>query len=84
MDEAETKVSGEGGVDGAISGTEAEDEVVGTESSLGGAWEVGEGMEEDGGGGLDLSIGETAERNMFDGGDAGERFEFEGAIFDAV
>lgn len=84
MDEAETEVSGEGGVDGAVGRAEAEDEVVVAETALGGAGEVGEGVEEDGGGGLDLAVGDAAERNMFDGGEAGEGIEFEGTVVDAV
>ena len=42
MEEAETEVSGEGGVDGA----KAKDELVRAEAALGGAWEVGEGVED--------------------------------------
>lgn len=84
VNEAEAEVSSEGRVDSAVGGAEAEDEVVRAEAALGGAWEVGEGVEEDSGGGLDLAIGETAERDVLDGGDAGEGFELEGAIFDAV
>jgi hypothetical protein len=41
-------------------------------------------MKENGSGGFDLAIGETTERNVFNGGDAGEGIEFEGTIFDAV
>ena len=71
MDEAEAEVCGEGGVNGAVGGAEAEDEVVRAEAALGGAWEVREGVEEDGGGGLDLAVGETAEGDVLDGGDPG-------------
>lgn len=84
MNETETEVSSEGGIHGSVSRAKAEDEVIGPETTLSGAWEVSEGVEEYGGGGFDLSIGETAEWNVFDGGDAGERIEFEGTIFDAV
>lgn len=84
MDEAETEVGGEGGVDGAVGGAEAEDELVGAEAALGGAWEVGEGVEEDGGGGLDLSVGKAGERDVFDCGDASEGLLLEGAVLDAV
>ena len=42
MEEAETEVGGKGGVDGA----KAKDELVKAEAVLGGAWEVGEGVED--------------------------------------
>lgn len=84
MNESETEVRSEGGIHGAVSRAKAEDEVVGTQTTLSGAWEVSEGVEEYGRGRFDLAIGETAERNVFDGGDAGEGIEFEGTIFDAV
>ena len=42
MEEVETEVDGEGGVDG----TEAKDELVRVEAALGGAWEVGKGVED--------------------------------------
>ena len=42
MEEAETEVSSEGGVDGA----KAKDKLVRTEAELGGVWEVGEGVED--------------------------------------
>ena len=57
MEEAETEVRGEGGVDGAVGGAKAKDELVWAEAALGGAWEVGEGVEYDGGGRLDFAIG---------------------------
>ena len=41
-EEAETEVGGEGGVDGA----KAKDELVRAEAAQGGAWEVGEGVED--------------------------------------
>lgn len=58
--------------------------MVGAEPALSCAREICERMKEDCSGGLDLAIGETAERNVLDGGDAGEGIEFEGTIFDAV
>lgn len=64
------EISSEGGVDRAVGGAEAEDELPGAETALGGAREEGEGMEENGGGRLDPGVGETAERNVLDGGDA--------------
>ena len=42
MEEVETEVDGEGGVDGA----KAKDELVRVEAVLGDAWEVGEGVED--------------------------------------
>lgn len=66
----EAEISGKGGVDRAVGGAETEDELPGAKPALRGAGEEGEGMEEDGGGRLDLGIGETAERNVLDGGDA--------------
>ncbi|KOM58051.1 hypothetical protein LR48_Vigan11g108400 [Vigna angularis] len=58
VDEAKAKVSGNGGVDDAVPRAEVEDEVVGTEAALGGAREVGEGVQEDHDSGLDLTFGE--------------------------
>jgi len=84
MNKTETEVSSEGGIHGAVSRAKAENEVIGPETTLSSAWEVSEGVEKHGGGGFDLPIGETAERDVFDGGDAGERIEFEGTVFDAV
>ena len=57
VEEAETEVGGKGGVDGAVGGAKAKDELVRAEAALGGAWEVGEGVEYDGGGRLDFAIG---------------------------
>lgn len=86
VDEAEPELGGEGGVDGAVGGAEAEDELVGAEAALGGAGEEGEGVEEDGGGGVDGAVGggEAAEGDVLDGGDAGEGVLLEGAVLDAV
>lgn len=84
MDEAEAQVSGEGGVDGAVGGAEAEEELPGAEAALGGAGEVCEGVDEDCGGGLDLSIGEAGEGNVLDGGYAREGLLLEGRVVDAV
>lgn len=56
MDKAKAEVNGEGKVDDAINKPKAEDEVVGTKVALGGAGEVGEGVEEHGGR-LDLAKG---------------------------
>lgn len=84
MDESEAEVGGEGGVDGAVGGAEAEDELERAEAALGRAWEVREGVEENGGSGLDLPVGEACEGDVLDGGDAGKGFLLEGAIFDAV
>jgi hypothetical protein len=84
MDKAEAEVRGESRINGAVGGAEAKDEVIRAEAALGGAGKIGKGVEEDGSGGLDLAVGEATERDMFNGGDAGEGFEFEGAIFDAV
>lgn len=41
MDEVESEVSGEGGVDGPVGGAEAEKELPGAEAALGGARKVG-------------------------------------------
>lgn len=58
MDEAvEAEVNGEGGVDGSVGGAEAENELPGAETALGGAWEEREGVEDDGGGRLNLRLG---------------------------
>lgn len=84
VDEAKAKVSGKGGVDGAVGGAKAEDEVVGTEAALGGAREVGEGVEENRGGRLDLAFGEAAEGNMLYDSDAGKGLELERTVVDAV
>ena len=46
MEEAETEVGSEGEVDGVIDGAKAKDELVRAEAMLGGAWEVGEGVED--------------------------------------
>ena len=46
MEKAETKVGGEGGVDRVVDGTKAKDELGRAEAALGGAWEVGEGVED--------------------------------------
>ena len=46
MEEAETEVSGEGGVDRAIDRAKVKDELVRAEAALGGAWEVGKGVED--------------------------------------
>ena len=43
MEEEETEVGSEGGVDGA----KAKDKLVRAEAELGSAWEVGEGVEDD-------------------------------------
>ena len=42
MEEVETEVGGEGGVDRA----KAKDELVRVEAALGGVWEVGKGVED--------------------------------------
>ena len=44
VEEVETEVGGEGGVDGAVSGAKAKDDLVRAEAALGGAWEVGVGV----------------------------------------
>ncbi|EXB80315.1 hypothetical protein L484_025171 [Morus notabilis] len=62
----------------------AEDELVRAEAALGGARKVREGVEENGGGGLDLHDNEAREGDVLDNGDPGEGFLLEGAIFDAV
>jgi hypothetical protein len=64
VDEAEAEVGGESGVNGAVGGAEAEDELVGAEAALSGAWEVREGVEENGGRRLDLPLGQAAERHV--------------------
>ena len=46
MEEAETEVGSEGGVDGVVDGAKAKDELVRAEAELGGVWEVGEGVED--------------------------------------
>ena len=46
MDEAETEVGSEGGVDRAVDGAKANDELVRAEATLGDAWEVCEGVED--------------------------------------
>lgn len=84
VDETQSEVGGEGGVDSAVGGAEAEEEVGGAEAALGGAGEEREGVEEDGGGGLDLAGGEVGEGDVVDGGDAGEGVLLEGEVLDAV
>ena len=46
MEKAKTEVGGEGGVDRVVDGAKAKDELVRAEAALGGAWEVGEGVED--------------------------------------
>ena len=46
MEEAKTEVGGEGGVDRAVNRAKVKDELVRAEVALGGAWEVGEGVED--------------------------------------
>ena len=46
VEEAETEVGGEGGVDRAIDRAKVKDELVRAEAALGGAWEVGKGVED--------------------------------------
>ena len=84
MDEAETEVSGEGGVDGAVGGAETEEELPGAEAALGGTGEVREGVDEDRCGGLDLALGKAGERNVLDGSDVGKGLLLEGRVIDAV
>lgn len=84
VDEPEPEFGGELGVDSSVGGAEAENELVGPEPALGGAWEVREGVDEHGGGGLDLSVGEAAERHVLDDSDAGEGFLLQGTVIDAV
>lgn len=57
VDESESEVGGQSGVDGAVGGAETKDELVRAEATLGGAWEVREGLEEHGRGGLDPAVG---------------------------
>lgn len=80
----EAEVDGEGGVDGAVGGAEAEDELPGAEAALGCAWEEREGVEDDGGGGFDLGVGEAGEGHVLDHGGAGQAVLFEGGVFYAV
>ncbi|KAH7542980.1 hypothetical protein FEM48_Zijuj02G0133200 [Ziziphus jujuba var. spinosa] len=54
-----------------------------TETTLGGTWEVGEGIEDDRGG-LDLAVGESAKRDMLDGCDADQGVLLYGTIINAV
>ena len=46
VEKAETEVGGVGGVDRVVDGTKAKDELGRAEAALGGAWEVGEGVED--------------------------------------
>lgn len=84
MDEPKPKVSGQSRVDRTVGGAKAENELVRTEPALGGAWEVSEGVEENGGSGLDLTIGDATKRDVLDDRDAGERVLLEDAVIDAV
>ncbi|KAG1362367.1 hypothetical protein COCNU_10G005860 [Cocos nucifera] len=84
MNEAEAEVGGEGGLDGAVCATEAEDELPGADAALGSAGKEGEGVDEDGGGGLDPAIGEVGEANVLDGGDALEALLLEERVLEAV
>ncbi|KAH7534032.1 hypothetical protein FEM48_Zijuj04G0194600 [Ziziphus jujuba var. spinosa] len=84
VDKAEAEVSSESRIDGAIEGAEANDELVRMEMELGGMWDVGEVMEEAGGGRLDLAIGESVERDVLDGCDAGQGVLLEGIVIDVV
>lgn len=72
MDQSEAEIGGECGVDGAIGGTEAENQLRGAEAALGGAWEERERVEQHGGGGLDSAIGKAVESDVRDDGDSGE------------
>lgn len=71
VDQAEPEVGGESRVDGAVGGAEAEDELVGAEAALSGAWEVSEGVEENGRRRLDLALGQAAEWHVLHGCHAG-------------
>ncbi|KAH7534033.1 hypothetical protein FEM48_Zijuj04G0194700 [Ziziphus jujuba var. spinosa] len=84
VDKVEAEVSSKSRIDGAIKRAEAEDELVKMEMALGGMWEVGEGMEEDGKGRLDLAIGESAERDVLDGCNVGQGVLLSGTVIDAV
>jgi hypothetical protein len=55
-----------------------------TESALSCSWKIREGMEENGGGGLDLTIGDAAERDVFDTSNAGEGVLLERTILYTV
>ena len=46
VEEAETELGGEGGVDRAVDRAKVKDELVRAEATLGSAWEVGEGVED--------------------------------------
>ena len=46
VEEAKTEVGSEGGVDRAVVGAKAKDELVRAEAALGDAWEVCEGVED--------------------------------------
>ena len=46
VEKAKTEVGGEGGVDRAVDRAKVKDELVRAEATLGGAWEVGEGVED--------------------------------------
>lgn len=64
------EISSKGRIDRAVGGAEAEDELPGAKTALGGPREEGEGMEENGSGRLDPGVCEATERNVLDGGDA--------------
>lgn len=72
VNEAEAEVGGKGGVDGAVCGAKAEDDLIRAEAPLGGAWEVREGVQDNGSGRLNLPICQAAEGNVLDAGDAGQ------------
>ena len=84
VDEAEAKVGGEGGVDGAVGGAKAEDELPRTEAALGGPGDERKGVEDDGGSGLDPAIGEGGEADVLHPCCAGEGLLLERRVLEAV
>ncbi|KAL6978547.1 hypothetical protein U1Q18_020215 [Sarracenia purpurea var. burkii] len=57
---------------------------VARETGLGGAGEESKGVKDDGGGGFDLRLRETAKGNVLYGGDAGKTFLLEAGVLEAV
>ena len=84
MSEAETQVGSEGGVDGAVRGAEAKDELPGAETALGSAGEENEGVKEDNCRGLDTAAGTAGEADVLHNGRAGEGLALQGRVLEAI
>ncbi|KAM2165041.1 hypothetical protein ACFX1R_039235 [Malus domestica] len=80
----DTEVSAQGRVDCTVGRAKAEDELVGAEAALGCSWVLREGLEEHGGGGLDLTFREATERFVLNSGDASQEVMLHAEVIDAI